>query len=386
MKKIAVISGSRAEYGLLQNFVRELHRDPDFDLQFFVTGSHLTAEFGMTVREVENDEIPIFDKIDVILSSASGVGITKAVGLATIGFADAFNRAKPDLVVVLGDRFEIFGVSQAAAFAGIPMVHIHGGETTEGAFDEFIRHSITKMAQIHFVTAETYRRRVIQLGESPDRVFTVGAPGLDQLRTEKFWTLNELSERIGFGIKSDFLLFTYHPETLGAADPVRALSEALVALEAFPQYQIVMTYPNADSCSQPMIRLLEQYREKYPDRVCLTPSLGRLRYINAMKHCVAVVGNSSSGIIEAPFLKKPTVNIGDRQKGRVMSQSIVNCRADADSIKSAIAKAVSFDANFLNSIESLYGDGRACENMMRILRDLPDLDVRKSFFNLEVHP
>jgi UDP-hydrolysing UDP-N-acetyl-D-glucosamine 2-epimerase len=385
VKKIGVITGSRAEYGLLSTLIRQLRDDPAFDLQVYVTGSHLSSEYGMTVEEIRKDGIAITDEIDVLMSSGSPTAIAKAVALATIGFSESLRRNRPDVVVILGDRFEIFGAAQAAAFLGIPIAHIHGGEITEGTFDEFIRHAITKMSQLHFTANEHYRARVIQLGERPETVFNVGAPGLDQMGPEKTLSRAELSQQLKFPLHDNFVLFTFHPETLEFADAVHEMDEALKALNHFPELQVILTFPNADSpSSHALIQRLEGFRNSRPEgHTLLTPSLGRLRYISAMKLARAIIGNSSSGIIEAPFFKVPTVNIGNRQKGRIKADSVIDTVAKEDKIVEAIQKALEFSPEHLRAVKSVYGDGTASRQMLEILKQTKTLSVRKPFYDVE---
>lgn len=383
MKKIAIISGSRAEFDLLLPLAKAIRASKNFELQFILTGPNVSSGTGVITQELANNDIQVADQIDVILASGNSSAIVKAVGLSAIGFVDSFRRLAPDLVILLGDRFEIFGAAQAAAFARIPIAHIHGGETSEGAFDEFIRHSITKMSQLHFVANEDYRRRVIQLGESPDRVFTVGAPGIDNIANQTFLSVSEISKSIGFDLVKDYFLFTYHPETFGDLDPILSLQFALGALSHFfPQYQALITYPNSDARSQEMITTIEKFRGDFPNSVCLVPTLGKIRYLSAMKHCRAVVGNSSSGIIEAPFLKVPTVNIGIRQQGRMKAASIVDSLPDKESIVHAIGSALSLDAKIREASVSVYGDGFATEKIFRILSGQSEIAVRKKFFDI----
>ncbi len=290
IKKIGIVTGTRADYGLLSTIIKLVHQSAKFELQLYVTGSHLTPSLGETIWEIENDKIPITETIDVLLSSGRPTAVSKATGLAMIGFSEAFERNKPDIVLVLGDRFEILGATQAAAFAGIPIAHFHGGEVTLGAFDEFIRHSITKMASVHFVASETYRKRVIQMGEEPWRVHNVGAPGLDALNEINLLSKSELEEQIGFNLGSDFLLVTYHPETTGTQKPLVALNSLLDSLSGFlKSFKLLITYPNPDSFGSTLVERLQVFQSENQDSVYLSPSLGRHRYLSAMALCRAVI-------------------------------------------------------------------------------------------------
>ncbi len=384
MMKIGVVTGTRAEYGLLAKLIKDLHVDSELQLQLFVTGSHLSKTYGYTVQEILDDKIPITEELSILDSKSSPTAVATAVGRAIAGFADIFQRHKPDVVVILGDRFEILGAAQAAAFAGIPIAHIHGGEVTEGAFDEFIRHCLTKMATLHFVAAERYRQRVIQLGEQPERVFNVGAPGLDALNDLKLLNRSELDASLPFSIGDKFFLVTYHPETSGQTRPVASLQILLSTLKGYlPEFNLLVTYPNPDAFGTEMISILKQFQEQNSAKVILTPSLGRLRYLSALKHCRAVIGNSSSGIIEAPFFKVPTVNIGTRQNGRLKSSSVFDVECIPSAITKGITQALELTAEQRQSIPSLYGTGNANLQILTILRKTSHEKMAKTFFDLE---
>ncbi|HHH1036041.1 TPA: UDP-N-acetylglucosamine 2-epimerase, partial [Yersinia enterocolitica] len=335
-KTVAVFSGTRADYGLLYWLMFDINKDPDLILKLLVSGTHLSPEFGLTYKKIEDDGFKIDEKIEILLSSDSAVGTAKSMGLGIISFADALNRIAPDLLVVLGDRFEALAVAQTAMILRIPIVHIHGGELTAGAYDDSIRHAITKLSYLHFTATEEYRRRVIQLGEEPDRVKNVGAVGLDHLRRTPLLDLDELSTSLGFDIEVDYFLVTYHPVTLSGEPSETSFKNLLTALDSFPDYQIILTYPNADDGGRCIIPMIEAYAACQPQRVLAIPSLGQARYLSAVKHASAVIGNSSSGIIEVPSLNVPTVNIGQRQDGRLAAKSVINCTANVESIKKAI--------------------------------------------------
>ena len=356
-RRICVVTGSRAEYGLLFWLMQEIMADPGLELQVAVTGMHLSPEFGLTVKDIETDGMPIAARVEMQLSSDSRVGMTKSLGLGLLGFSDAFERLKPDVVVVLGDRYEILAASQAAALQCIPVAHICGGEVTTGAVDDWIRHSITKLAWLHFVGAETYRRRVIQLGETPERVFNVGGPGLDSIRRLPLLSTDALEADLGINLKSPLFLVTYHPATLGILDSRSAFYEVLQALAMFPDATVVITKPNADAGGHELGEMAEAWCLARADQTLCVTSLGQLRYLSLMKCCDVVVGNSSSGLIEAPALKVATVNIGLRQDGRLKADSVIDCSENRDSIYEAINKAL--DKDFKRSLKftkSLYGD------------------------------
>lgn len=382
MRKICVVTGTRAEYGLLYWLMKEIQADGDLQLQLVVTGMHLSPEFGLTYKIIEQDGFVIDAKVEMLLSSDTPVGVAKSLGLGVIGFADVLERLQPDQLVVLGDRYEILAAVQAALAARIPVAHIHGGETTEGAIDESIRHAITKMSHVHFVAAEPYRARVIQLGEQPDRVFNVGAPGLDNIRRLQLLDRERLEEAIGFKLGTLNFLVTYHPATLGAISPRNAMQELLKALDQFSGARIIFTKPNSDADGRIIGQLIDEYAQSHQGRVIVFTSMGQVRYLSAMQHVDAVIGNSSSGIIEAPAFNVPTVNIGERQAGRLRSDSVIDCFESAESIASAICQAIS--PSFIESIRSMvpmYGSGNASVEIKNYLKSIR-LGTIKRFYDL----
>ncbi|MDO8438147.1 MAG: UDP-N-acetylglucosamine 2-epimerase [Nitrosomonadaceae bacterium] len=383
MRKICIVTGTRAEYGLLYWLMKEVGADPDLQLQIIATGMHLSPEFGLTYQQIEADGFNIDAKVEMLLSSDSPVGITKSMGLGVIGFADALDRLKPDILVVLGDRFEILAAAQAAMVARIPIAHIHGGETTEGAFDESIRHAITKMAQWHFVAAESYRKRVIQLGETSDRVFNFGAPGLDHLQRLEWIDRPSLEKSLAIKLDPPVFLVTYHPATLSQQKPIAAMNELLAALEEFSQATIIFTYPNADTGGRALIDRLDQWIVANKRRAKAFVSLGQQRYLSLMCETDVIIGNSSSGLTEAPALKKATVNIGDRQKGRLKASCIIDASEEKESIIAAINKALSggFRAE-LPFTKSLYGSGDVSRRIKDTLKT-STLRTQKAFFDIE---
>lgn len=382
-RKIAIVTGTRAEYGLLFWLMREVDSDPGLELQLIVTGMHLSPEFGLTHQQIEKDGFTIDAKVEMLLSSDTPVGITKSVGLGVIGFADAYEKLNPDIVVLLGDRYEILAAAQAALFMRIPVGHIHGGETTEGAFDESVRHAITKMAQWHFVTADPHAKRVIQMGEDPSRVFNFGAPGLDHIQHMQWMSRAELEESLGIALKDPVFLVTYHPVTLGDQNPVEMLNEFLRALEQFPDATIIITYPNSDTGGRALIERIKQWVEQNPTRARAFTSLGQKRYLSLMKEVDLVVGNSSSGLIETPAFQKATVNIGDRQKGRLRSDSVIDCQENTTAIVNAIQKALSPEfQQQVSQAKSMYGTGNTGLNIKNTLCEV-NLAVRKPFFDIE---
>lgn len=382
MRTICVVTGTRADYGLLQWVMDGIRRDPMLRLQIAATGTHLSAEFGMTYREIEADGFAIDRKLNILTADDTPVGVTKAIGRGVIAFADAYAELKPDIVVLLGDRFEILSAATAALIAGLPLAHLHGGEITEGAFDDAIRHSITKMSHLHFVAAEPYRQRVIQLGEAPERVFLTGGLGVDTIRKTRLLDRDALEATLDFKLGKKNLLVTFHPVTLekGAA-PVQ-MAELLKALGSLKETHLILTLPNADTGSRELIAMIEDFVVSRPHARAYT-SLGQLCYLSCMAHVDGVVGNSSSGLAEAPSFRKGTVNIGDRQRGRLKAASVIDCEPDCASIVAAVRKLYSrsFQAS-LENVQSPYGDGGASEKIIDVLKHFNiDNITKKSFYD-----
>ncbi|WP_029420725.1 UDP-N-acetylglucosamine 2-epimerase [Alicyclobacillus macrosporangiidus] len=362
---ICVVTGSRAEYGLLYGVMREVEADPELDLQVVATGMHLSPEFGLTVQSIQADGFEMTEQIEMLVSSDTPVGMTKSIGLGVIGFADALQRLRPDIVIVLGDRFEIFAAALAAYIARIPIAHIGGGDVTEGALDEAIRHSITKMASLHFVTNEASRRRVCQLGEDPARVFNVGHPGIDRIVRLTLLSRDELERALGFRFLSRNLLVTFHPVTLGNRDSTAEFAELLDALDQLGEKTgILFTKPNADPHGRRLAEMVDEFVRDHPNAKAYS-SLGQQYYFSVVKWVDAVVGNSSSGICEVPALGKPTVDIGDRQKGRLRGNSVIHCEARREAILRAIEAAYQFDGS---NVENPYGDGTSSQKIVQELR------------------
>lgn len=382
-RRICVITGTRAEYGLLRWVMQGIKESADLELQIIATGMHLSPEFGLTYRDIEHDGFRIDWKVEMLLSSDTPSGIAKSIGLGMIGFADALRELQPDLIVALGDRFEMFSAVSAALIARIPVAHLHGGEATEGAFDEAMRHSITKMSHLHFVAAEEYRRRVIQLGEQPDRVYLVGGLGIDSIRRLKLLTRPQLEDALDFKLGSKNLLVTFHPVTLEDTSAADQMAELLAALEDQEDTHLIFTQPNADTDGRALIAMLDDFVSRNPNSR-VYPSLGQQRYLSCMQHVDGVVGNSSSGLLEAPSFRKGTINIGDRQRGRLMADSVINCEPNRESIAEALHRLFSADfQKTLRSVRSPYGDGGASDRIVKILaeHDLQGL-VKKRFFDI----
>lgn len=328
MKRVCVVTGSRAEYGLLKPVIDRIDKDIELELYLVVTGAHLTSDFGHTYEEIEKDGYVIKKKIEMLLSSDTPCGIAKSMGVEMIGFADVLADNSPDMLVILGDRYEMMVAAIAAMIYKIPIAHIHGGETTEGALDEAIRHSITKMSYLHFASTETYRKRIIQLGEDPQRVFCVGALGIENIEKLKLLDKKELEDNIGFEFTQYTMMVTFHPVTLDMAGSIEQIKNLLEVLRRKKEFKIIFTRANADANGQIINRIIDNFVEENVDRSIVYASLGQVRYLSALRYCCMVVGNSSSGIIEAPSFHIPTIDIGDRQKGRELAGSIIHCETD----------------------------------------------------------
>jgi UDP-hydrolysing UDP-N-acetyl-D-glucosamine 2-epimerase len=384
-RKICIVTGTRAEYGLLYWLCREIEADPALQLQLVATGMHLSPEFGMTVKAIEADGFEVSQRVEMLLSSDTPVGIAKSIGLGVIGFADAFDRLKPDILVVLGDRFEILAAAQAGMVAKVPIAHIHGGEATKGLIDDPIRYAVTKMAHFHFVAAEPFRRRVIQLGENPKRVHTVGAPGLDHLRRSELLDRQGFEDAIGFKLRTPTFLVTYHPVTLDTGDPAEPMRELLAALDEWPHALVIFTKANADTEGRIINEMIDAHAAHHPERAKAFTSLGQKRYLSALHQVDVVVGNSSSGIIEAPAAGVPTVNIGDRQGGRLRASSVIDCDAERGAITDALRRALNpaFREEVRRTI-SPYGDGDASRRILQLLKEAPLEDVlKKGFYDVD---
>ena len=381
-RKICIITGTRAEYGLMRWVMQGIKDDSELTLQVIATGMHLSPEFGLTYQAIEQDGFQIDRKVEMLTSSDTPVGIAKSMGLGLIGFADTLNELRPDLIVVLGDRFEIFSAVSAALVARIPVAHLHGGEATEGLIDEAIRHSITKMSHLHFVAAEAYRQRVIQLGEQPDRVFLVGGLGIDNIKRLQLLDRAALETSLDFKLGPKNLLITFHPVTLETATAANQMEELLAALAALHDTQLIFTLPNADTDGRTLIKRVEQFVAQPPNARAYT-SLGQLRYLSCIAQVDGVVGNSSSGLAEVPTFKKGTINIGDRQRGRLQAASVINCEPSRDSIAAALEQLYSTDFQVsLRQITSPYGEGGASAAIISTIKTV-SLDglLKKRFYD-----
>jgi len=382
MNNICVVSSTRADFGQLFWLIEKIKNDPQLNLQLIVTGSHLSPAFGNTNKEIIENGFEIIKKIEIILSSDSPVSISKSMGLAQISFSETFQEINPDIVIILGDRAEMLAVASVALIAGIPIAHIHGGEVTEGAYDDSIRHAITKLSNLHFTSTEQYRNRVIQMGENPEFVFNVGALAIESVLKIKYLSKSELEKKLGFTFKDRVFLITYHPETSLSADLVYVhFDDIIAAIDDFENTSLIFTYPNTDKNGDLIIRKIEEYVSKNSEKAKCFKSLGQVGYLSALKIADVVIGNSSSGILEAPALKTATVNIGDRQKGRIIGPTIFNCKPTKEEIIKSIKGALNYDR--FSHYDHPYGDGNTSDKIIKILKEKMGSSQIKHFFDID---
>lgn len=387
MKRIGIMTGTRAEYGLLKPLMQEINKDNDLELYLIVSGMHLSPEFGMTYQEIEEDGFEINAKVEMLLSSDSPAGISKSIGLGVIGFADEFQRADLDMLILLGDRYEALSAAISAMVMRIPIAHLHGGELTEGAIDEGIRHSITKMSYLHFTSTEQYRNRVIQLGENPERVFYVGALGVENIKKINLMTKEELEKSIHFEIDENTVVVTYHPVTLENNTVEEQFLNLLKVLDRNPKIRMIFTKANADTNGRIVNELIDKYAAQNSERACAFMSLGQKKYLSALKYCRIVIGNSSSGIIEAPSFGKPIINIGDRQKGRICADSVINCGYTQQEIQQAMETALTEEfENKARNCRNPYEKENTAANIISVIKDylLNDkIKLKKGFYDIK---
>ncbi|MDI3540977.1 MAG: hypothetical protein PWP66_515 [Thermosediminibacterales bacterium] len=370
MRKILVVTGTRAEYGLLYWTMKGIQEDKDLELQLVVTGNHLCSEYGYTVDQIKKDGFKIDEEIDMLISSKNKSAIVKSMGIELIQMAQAFDRLRPDILLILGDRYEIFIAATCAMMMNIPIAHMNGGESTEGVVDEQIRHAITKMAHIHFAGTEYYKERIIKMGEEPWRVFNVGQPGMENIIRMDLLEKSELEKELNINLSKLTFLVTYHPVTLEVENTEEQIDNLLNAIKNFDA-NYIFTYPNADYGSRIIVNKINEFAKRQRNAYVFY-SLGQKRYLSLLKNCDLVIGNSSSGIIETPIFKKPVVNIGDRQKGRLRCKNIVDCDYSVESIKNAINVAL-YDKEFkesINKVENIFGDGETSTKVIDILKTL----------------
>ena len=382
VRTIGVVTGSRAEYGLLRCLMNEIKNDPELELNLFVTGAHLDPAFGRTVEEIETDGFLIEAEIPMDLGDDSNISTAVSVGNTLAAAAKILGDTEIEILVLLGDRYEIFAVASAAMLLKIPIAHLNGGEASEGSMDEAFRHCISKMSHLHFVIAEEYRQKVIQLGEQPDRVFNVGSTFLDGLEDVQILSRKELEIAIDFELGENYFVLTYHPATLNISDPADAMFELLGSLEKFPEFKLLITGVNADPQYAPLKSSIETYARNNPGRTKIVNSLGQKLYFSALTHSAGVVGNSSSGLIEAPAFNIPTINIGNRQKGRIRADSVIDCPNDSDSIAQAVVK--SFDKKFRAKIQNMvypFGEPGSSKRIKETIKntDLSGILLKKFF-------
>ncbi len=384
-RKICVVTATRAEYGLLKCLIDDIIDDNELELQLIVTGTHLSPEFGYTIDQIKNDKIIINKQIEILLSSDSPVGVSKSMGLAQISFAEAFDELKPDLVLVLGDRYELLPIVSAANIARIPVAHLNGGEITEGAIDESIRHSVTKLSHLHFTAIDEYARRVIQMGEDPSRVFNVGEVGLDNFKRISFMTKEEFEASINKKLKRKNLLITYHPETTLSQASIEAdFKMLLTVLDELTDTLLIFTKANADVGGRAINALIDDYVAGNKGKSVAFTSLGQLRYLSSLHYVDAVIGNSSSGIVEAPTFKVASINIGDRQKGRIRADSVLDVTTDYQEVAQALVTIYKDDyQRLLKKVINPYGQGESSQQVVSVLKtvDLSALGI-KSFYDV----
>ena len=383
-RKICIITGTRAEYGLMSNLMLKIKNDPNLELSIIATGSHLSHEFGLTYKEIEDDGFVINKKIEMVLSADTSSSILKSTGLGMIGFADALKEIKPNIVVILGDRYEMLAASFSSLITKVPICHIHGGESTEGAYDEQIRHSITKMSWWHCVAAEEYRKRVIQLGEDPMRVFNVGGLGVDKIKKTKLLSKSNIEKQTGIKFSRKNFLITFHPVTMGTKSSKTQFKEILNALNKLEDINLIFTMPNADSDGRVIINMINDFVSENPKRATAFKSMGQLNYLSTMQFVDGLIGNSSSGLLEAPTFKIATINIGDRQKGRLKSSSVLDCEPNQKSIEEKVNFI--FTEKFkkiLVKSSNPYGEGNATNLIFNIIKKSPLPAInKKPFYNL----
>ena len=384
MRKICVVTGSRAEYGILRSLMAAIKNDPDLTLQVIATNQHLSRLQGETYKEIERDGFTIDYKVYMADDEApdNANTIAKSIGRGVCGFADAFDALHPDLLLILGDRYEMLALASVALIYKIPIAHLHGGEITEGAFDDAIRHAITKMSHLHFTSTEAYRKRVIQLGENPDRVFNVGALGVENIMNNKFLSKEAIEKALDFKLTDKCFICTYHPVTLSNMSSELQVLNLLKALDDYQDYHIIFTYSNSDTDSQIIIRRIQEYVDRNPERCMFVPSLGQARYFSALKYMTAVIGNSSSGIIEVPSFGIPTLDIGDRQKGRVAADSVIHCGYSIEDIRIGLKQVVAYGHK---QVDNPYYKRGTCSTILKIIKTHPLNNlINKHFYDIPV--
>ena len=372
VKKICVVTGTRADFGIMSRLLEMIRDSREFELQVVATNMHLAPEYGMTVNEIEQSGFKVDRRVDMLLSGDSATATVKSMGVGMIGIADALADLRPDYLLILGDRYEMLSVASASIIFRIPVIHLHGGEVTEGAYDNAIRAAITQLSSIHFTSTEEYRNNVVRMGADPARAFNVGSLGVDNARTDELMTLEAFNQSLDFDFRPGFLLVTYHPATCHPGEEAKDTKQFLDALDRFPDQQILITMPNSDTGGREVARLMREYGERNPDCVKCVTSLGRLRYYTALSLCGAVVGNSSSGLIEAPSFGVPTLNVGDRQKGRAQGNTVVNSGSETEEIVAGLKKVLTPDFRIYCRQEGVnpYSQPNTALQILNHLRDI----------------
>lgn len=381
MRKICFFTGTRAEYGIMSRLMRMVADDEELCLQIIATNMHLSPEFGLTYKEIEADGFKIDKKVEMLLSSDTAVGTLKSMGLATIGFAEALEELKPDMAVILGDRYEMLAAAQSCLISRIPVAHLYGGEITEGAYDDAIRHAITKLSNLHFTSTEEYRNRVIQMGEQPSMVYNVGSLGVENITKEEIMPLEELEDSLGFKLGKKYVVVTFHPITMEQGTAVRQCNALLGALEQIiSDYKVLFTLPNSDSEGREVMKVIKSFVERHKDYCIAVTSLGKKRYYSALKYSSAVIGNSSSGLVEAPTFGIPTLNIGNRQKGRTKGTSVIDCEPTQEAIVKGLDKVLSEELAMLRTSTNPYYKENTCQIIFDTLKNMDLSSLREKHF------
>ena len=383
---IIVFTGQRSDFSILKPVIQSLNNDESFKMKLVVTGSHLSASYGMTESEIKEQKISIYTKIDMLKKGNDETAVLQSMGSFLISLSNFLKKQSTDLILICGDRYEIFCVAQAALIFKIPLVHLHGGELTKGLYDDAIRHSVSKMSQIHFVSNKIYKDRLQAMGENPSSIYVTGAPGLDNIKNLKYISKKDLSKKLNFDIDKPYFLITYHPVTLANSQSTKPFENLLSALNQFKDFNQIFTLPNSDPYSELIKKIIIKHVNKKPDSRYFSQSVGNFIYLNLLKNCELVIGNSSSGIIEAPSFKIPTINIGERQEGRLKAKSTIDCDTNKQQIIKSIETAIEKKFKTICArVVNPYGDGMSSKRIVKILKDLKyPLQIKKEFYNIKV--
>lgn len=370
MKKVCVFTATRAEYGILTPLLYRIQECEKIELIIIALGAHLSPEYGYTYKEIIADGFTINERIETLMSSDSSIGVCKTMGLIQISSSEIIERVKPDLAIILGDRYEMLSIASTAAIMNIPIAHIHGGEITEGAIDDSIRHAITKLSTLHFTSTEIYKQRVLQLGENPLAVFNVGALGIENIKNVKYLTKKEMEKSLNVSLEENIAVVTFHPVTTELSETIKQIDDLFNVLIQKTDFRIIVTKSNADEMGRAINNRIDEFADLYPSRISTFTSLGRIRYLSLLRLADLVIGNSSSGIIEAPEYNIPIINVGNRQKGRASSPAVIHCDANYNSIAFAVEIALAKKHNiFQEKVDNIYGDGNTSNLIMEVLID-----------------